>query len=68
MIAHKLSTIRDADKILVLDKGQMVGLGKHDELLENCEPYRQLCRWQFGMGIDTAPELSGIAETAPLKP
>ncbi|MCB0286910.1 MAG: ABC transporter ATP-binding protein [Calditrichaeota bacterium] len=68
VIAHKLSTIRDADKILVLDKGQMVGLGKHDELLENCEPYRQLCRWQFGMGIDTAPELSGIAETAPLKP
>lgn len=68
VIAHKLSTIRDADKILVLDKGQMVGLGKHDELLENCEPYRQLCRWQFGMGIETAPELSGIAETAPLKP
>lgn len=68
VIAHKLSTIRDADKILVLDKGQMMGLGKHDELLENCEPYRQLCRWQFGMGIETAPELSGIAETVPLKP
>lgn len=42
MIAHRLSTVRHADKILVLDHGELVEQGTHDELLENHGLYRQL--------------------------
>jgi len=37
----------DADKILVLDDGRMAGLGKHDELLKDCEVYRQIALSQL---------------------
>jgi energy-coupling factor transport system ATP-binding protein len=42
VIAHKLSSIAGADKILVLDKGQIISEGKHDELLIECDMYRKL--------------------------
>jgi subfamily B ATP-binding cassette protein MsbA len=45
VIAHRLSTLRSADRILVIDEGTMVGLGKHEELLATCSTYRRL--WQF---------------------
>lgn len=41
-IAHRFSTIRNADEILVLDKGRLVDHGKHHELIERCEVYRAL--------------------------
>lgn len=47
-IAHRLSTIQKADKILVLDKGRVVGLGRHAELLETCPLYQRLHGMQFG--------------------
>lgn len=46
-IAHRLSTVKKADKIVVLDKGQMVGQGRHDELLKTCELYARLYETQF---------------------
>lgn len=42
IIAHRLSTIKDVDKIFVMEKGKIVGEGKHDELLETCEVYKNL--------------------------
>lgn len=47
MIAHRLSTILKADKIVVLDEGKVVGIGKHEELLNNCSKYRLLYDIQF---------------------
>ncbi|MCR5740582.1 MAG: ABC transporter ATP-binding protein/permease [Lachnospiraceae bacterium] len=42
VIAHKLSSIAKADKIVVLDKGRIVSEGKHSKLIENCEEYKKL--------------------------
>jgi ATP-binding cassette, subfamily B, bacterial MsbA len=47
VIAHRFSTILSADSIVVLDRGQVVGQGKHQELLENCEVYQQLYERQL---------------------
>lgn len=47
IIAHRLSTIRKADKILVLDKGEIKEIGTHDELLEKRGFYFQLHKMQF---------------------
>ena len=42
VVAHRLSTLRNADRLLVLDQGRLVGCGPHNELLRDCELYRQL--------------------------
>lgn len=46
IIAHRLSTVKDADKIIVMDKGRIVGEGTHDELMENNEVYKNLVAHQ----------------------
>ncbi|MDP8213039.1 MAG: ABC transporter ATP-binding protein [Candidatus Zapsychrus exili] len=46
-IAHRFSTIKKADKIVVLEGGKVVGIGKHHELLESCELYKRLHSMQF---------------------
>lgn len=48
VIAHRLSTVRDADAIAVLDEGRIVGIGSHETLLETNDLYRKLYRRQFG--------------------
>lgn len=42
IIAHRLSTVRDADQIIVMDHGQIAGMGTHEELAKDCEPYKRL--------------------------
>lgn len=47
IVAQRIGTIRDADKIIVLDNGVMAGMGTHDELMANCEVYRQIAYSQL---------------------
>jgi len=47
VIAHRLSTVLDADQILVINEGRLIDRGTHAELLNRCDLYRQLYRRQF---------------------
>ena len=47
IVAQRIGTIRDADKIIVLDEGKIAGMGKHDELMKNCEVYQQIALSQL---------------------
>ncbi|WP_171026121.1 ABC transporter ATP-binding protein [Clostridium sp. BSD2780061688st1 E8] len=47
IVAQRISTILYADQILVLDEGRLVGKGRHGELLQNCETYRQIAQSQL---------------------
>lgn len=46
MIAHRLRSIVNCDRIIVLEEGKVIGNGTHDELMENCEVYKKLYRLQ----------------------
>ena len=47
IVAQRISTIMDADQIIVLEEGKIVGKGTHEELLKNCETYRQIALSQL---------------------
>lgn len=47
IVAQRIGTIRDADKIIVLDEGRIAGMGKHDELMQTCEVYQQIALSQL---------------------
>lgn len=47
IVAQRIGTIRDADKIIVLDDGKMAGIGSHDELMKNCKVYQQIAYSQL---------------------
>lgn len=47
IVAQRISTIMNADQILVLDEGKIVGIGTHEELFNECEVYRQIARSQM---------------------
>ena len=47
IVAQRIGTIRDADKIIVLEDGKIAGMGRHEELMENCEVYRQIAYSQL---------------------
>ena len=47
IVAQRVSTIKDADQIIVLDKGKLVGKGVHKELLRNCEVYKSIVKSQL---------------------
>ncbi len=48
IVAQRVSSVKSADKILVLDDGRQIGFGTHTELLENCEEYALIYRAQMG--------------------
>ncbi len=48
IVAQRVSTIMHADRIIVLDDGQIAGMGTHSELLSSCDPYREIVRSQLG--------------------
>ena len=47
IVAQRINTILDADQILVLDEGRMVGRGTHEELMQNCDVYREIALSQL---------------------
>lgn len=47
IVAQRISTIRHADKIIVLDRGETVGMGTHDELMKNCDVYKEIALSQL---------------------
>ena len=47
IVAQRIGTIRDADRIIVLDQGRMVGNGTHDELMRSCETYQEIASSQL---------------------
>ena len=47
IVAQRISTILNADQIIVLDDGNMAGIGTHKELMKNCEVYRQIAMSQL---------------------
>ena len=47
IVAQRIGTIRDADKIIVLDEGVIVGMGTHEDLMKNCQVYQQIARSQL---------------------
>lgn len=55
IIAQKINSIKDADKIIVLDKGRMVGYGKHKDLINDCPLYKEIAKSQL-----TKEELANV--------
>ncbi len=62
VIAHRLSTVRNADLIIVVDAGRVVQRGRHDELLAEGGLYAELYRTQFDQSPRWAPPSTGITE------
>ena len=54
IVAHNFSTLADADRILVLNRGSLDAFGTHDELLSSSPPYRELYELQFGLPLRQA--------------
>lgn len=71
IVSQRVSTVRDADMICVLDHGSVAGLGTHDELYTTCQLYREICQSQLrreeleGQQGSAAPAPAPGAQTAP---
>jgi ATP-binding cassette subfamily B protein len=65
VIAHRLSTVRDADQILVIDAGRVVERGRHSELLAQEGLYAELYNTQFADQTDLADEMGELSEPKP---
>ena len=65
VIAHRLSTVRDADAILVLDGGRISALGRHDDLLKSSRLYRRMCaRLSVGKSLDEPETVDELIQAA----
>ena len=56
MIAQRISSVMHADHILVLEDGEMIGYGTHEELMESCEIYQEISRSQTGADYKSGEE------------
>jgi ATP-binding cassette subfamily B protein/subfamily B ATP-binding cassette protein MsbA len=65
VIAHRLSTVRDADSILVLDGGRIAAHGRHDQLLQSSQLYRRMCaRLSIGRSLDDPETVDELMQAA----
>ncbi len=62
IVAQRISSIKDADKIIVLEDGKMVGMGKHDELMEICDVYKEIAHSQLSKDELTEDREIGYSE------
>lgn len=63
IIAHRLATVVNAD-VMVLDKGEIIDQGTHQELFERCSLYRDLCETQFLSNFELEPSNSFAGSAA----
>ena len=63
IIAHRFSTIRNVDRVIVFDKGRVVGQGTHEELYQECESYRRLVDHQVTGGIVDVGHLTSLGSS-----
>lgn len=65
IVSQRVSTVRDADMICVLDHGSVAGLGTHDELYANCQLYREICQSQLRREELEGQQGSAVPASAP---
>ncbi len=65
IIAHRLSTVKDADVIAVFDKGKIVDKGRHEELLQTSKVYSNLVRKQLSWHHGQAEEIENVEKESP---
>jgi ATP-binding cassette subfamily B multidrug efflux pump len=53
LIAQRITSVMDADKIIVLDQGEIVGIGKHENLLQSCKVYQEIFQSQIGKEVQS---------------
>lgn len=68
IVSQRVSTVRDADMICVLDHGSVAGLGTHDELYATCQLYREICQSQLRREELEGQQGSAVPAPAPTAP